>query len=147
MPEIVKGYLAGCSINLVPMKKEEELEDAVISFNADDTGTFQVFLTDAVEDWDEYDDIVIPIPQWKEALAKFKDFIDTDEDYDTVLERLTGVDYTTWAVKDEYLMRMFGNIGAKMWADRKSYQKMIEDLIAWTTQYEDRCDSIMSKGY
>ena len=96
------------------------------------------------EEFDEYDDLHIPMEKWQAFLEKWKRFY-SFRTFDEAFEDACGIDYSNFTAKDEAALRRLSTMGDDIWENRQKNPTMLHALIEWTEKYSK--DSKISKTY
>ena len=146
MPELFNRNGMCPHVVFLPANGEEENEDALIRISGGYFSELYLFFDLAGEEFDEYDDLVIPMEKWEYALSCWKDFVEAPN-YDTFVEKVAGIDYENWFVGDKEILSRLGYSGVSLWKRRKENAAMLEGLLEWTQKYKDSHDCIRTYGY
>ena len=101
----------------------------------------RLFLGMVGEEFDEYDDIHIPMEKWREFLEKWKRFY-SFRTFDEAFEDACGIDYNTFTAKDEEALHHLLDMGDNVWKNRQENPAMLHALIEWTEKYSKICDAV-----
>ena len=146
MPELFRYRPYYTFVDFVPCKNNVDMNDAIIRVSEDYYCELYLFLGMAEVDFDEYDDINIPIDNWIRCLNFWKRFF-TFKTFSEAYEDACGIDYATFTVKNKEAMRRLSYNGDIIWNNRVNSEEMVINLIEWTEKYKDMCDSISSYGF
>lgn len=109
-------------------------------------GELYLFLACAGEQFDEYEDLRIPMNHWCHALGYWKDFMRA-VDFDEAFEKIAGVDYDSGTVQNPDAAKRLGRIGKEMWENRHVNEIMLDDLIEWTNLYKSTHAFVNTYGW
>ena len=155
LPELFETRALNPYINIFPSNIGEN--DGSADSDDDDELSAMVYVGEAYfselytffhvvgETFDEYENLVIPMEQWKMVLSIWDEFVKAD-DYDHIVEKLCGIDYTTWSVANRKAHNQLNWCGKKIWNDRKINSVMLHDLKEWTEKYQDKYGFIRTYG-
>ena len=146
MPEFFKVRDFSYPFDFFPSNgNEDDNTERRICINESYLPTFYLFLGTEDFEFDEYDDIDIPMEIWINTLIKWKTFCES-ENFDLVLENLAGLNYSDWSCEKpkflDYLMR-----GTEIWKTRKDNLLLIKNILSWTEKYKNDFDYISLCGY
>ncbi len=105
-----------------------------------------LFLDCAGGNFDEYDDLSIPMEQWCDALDYWEVFI-TAQDFDEAFEKLAGVEYDRGKVQNKEVANFLGRCGKSLWENREVSQPVWTVLSKWTALYKDSYMYINTFGW
>ena len=145
MPELFNTTGLCPNVVFLPANGDEENEDALIRIGFGYFNELHLFLGLADQNFGEYDDLVIPMEKWKRMLHWWKAFAEA-EDYDTIWEKMAGVDYENWTVDNKYVLNRLSWGGVHLWNERKNHADKLEGLLEWTQKYCDY-ESIHTYGF
>jgi len=145
MPELFNTSGMRPHVILLPANGEDENKDALIRIGYDYCDELYLFLDLADQDFDMYGDLVIPMAKWERMLQWWKEFVEA-KDYDTIYEKMAGIDYENWSVANKFAHHRLGWSGASLWNKRHIHAEKLEGLLEWTRKY---CgyESIHSYGF
>ena len=153
IPELFQTRELAPFIRLLPSNSDEidDEEDAgdceaMVYVGEAYFGELQTFFHVVGEAFDEYEDLVIPMEQWRKVLASWEEFVQAS-DYDTIAEKLCGIDYTTWTVTNITAHDQLNWCGKRIWDNRNLNSVLLRDLREWTEKYRDKYNFIRSYGY
>ena len=146
MPELFQYREFYTFVSLYPCNGEEELETGRIRVSEPYYSELYLFLGMTGEEFDEYDDIHIPMEKWIKFLDNWKRFY-SFKTFDEAFEDACGIDYNEFTVKDEEARRRLSYSGSNIWKNRSNNSNMLNDLLEWTEKYKDTCDYINSYGF
>ena len=107
---------------------------------------FYLFLGMVGEDFDEYEDMNIPMEKWIAFLEKWKRFY-SFKTFDEAFEDACGIDYSNFTAENRVALRRLSNAGDDIWANRHNNPTMLYALIEWTEKYSKICDTVNSYGF
>ena len=107
---------------------------------------FYLFLGMVGEDFDEYDDLHIPMEKWIAFLEKWKRFY-SFKTFDEAFEDACGIDYNNFTAENQAALRRLSNVGDDIWANRHKNPTMLYALIEWTEKYSKTCDTVNGYGF
>lgn len=145
MPELFNTIGLCPHVVFLPANGDEEIEEALIRVGYDYFDELCLFLGLAGQDFDEYDDLVIPMENWERMLQWWKEFVEA-KDYDTIYEKMAGIDYDNWSVANEFAHHRLGWSGERLWNERHIHADKVEGLLEWTRKYS-RYESIHTYGF
>lgn len=145
MPELFNTTGLCPHVVFLPANGDEENEEALIRVGYDYFDELYLFLGLADQDFDEYDDLVIPMENWERMLQWWKEFVEA-KDYDTIYEKMAGIDYDNWSVANEFAHHRLGRSGERLWNERHIHADKLEGLLEWTRKYS-RYESIHTYGF
>ena len=145
MPELFNTTGLCPHVVFLPANGDEEIEEALIRVGYDYFDELYLFLGLADQDFDEYDDLVIPMENWERMLQWWKEFVEA-KDYDTIYEKMAGIDYDNWSVANEFAHHRLGRSGERLWNERHIHADKLEGLLEWTRKYS-RYESIHTYGF
>lgn len=145
MPELFRTNEISEYISCFPAKGEEEKQEALIRIGEEYFDELYAFMGMADAEFDEYDNLVIPMEKWVKALDFWKAFADAC-DYDAFIESAAGIQYENWTVSNKAVLEHLSRHGASMWKRRKENRAMLDDLREWTQEYKNSCDCICTEG-
>lgn len=145
MPELFNTGGMCPHVIFLPANGEEENEEALIRIGYDYFNELHLFLGLADQDFDQYDDLVIPMDKWEHMLQWWKEFAEAT-DYDTIYEKMAGVDYENWTIANEFANHRLGWSGVDLWKKRHIHADKLEGLLEWTRKYSGY-ESIHSYGF
>lgn len=125
---------------------EEENEDTLIRISSGYFSELYLFFALAKEDFDEYDDLEIPMDKWEEILAYWKEFVNTAS-YDDFAEKYAGIDYEKWSVSNKEILRRLSWSGASLWRNRNENAIMLNGLLEWTKEYRGSYNCVRVYGF
>ena len=134
MPELFNTTGLCPHVEFLPANGDEENKDALIRIGYDYFNELYLFLGLADQDFDEYDDLAIPMENWKRMLQWWKEFVKA-KDYDTIYEKMAGIDYDNWSVANKSAHRQLGWSGERLWNKRHIHADKLEGLLEWTQKY------------
>ena len=146
MPELFNRNGMCPHVVFLPANGEEENEDALIRISGGYFSELYLFLGMAEEEFDEYDDLVIPMDNWVKALGFWKDFVDAT-DYDAFVEKAAGIDYEKWTVSNKFVMERLSWNGTNLWKRRRENAVILDGLLEWTQKYKNSHDCIRTYGF
>lgn len=146
MPELFNRNGMCPYVVFLPANGEEENEDALIRISDGYFSELYLFFDLAGEEFDEYDDMVIPMEKWEYVLSCWKNFVEAPN-YDTFVEKVAGIDYENWFVGDKEILSRLGYSGVTLWKRRKENAVMLDGLLEWTQKYKDSHDCIRTYGF
>ena len=147
MPELFQYRYFYTFVSLYPCADEETMLDtAKIRISEPYYSELYLFFGMVGEDFDEYDDMHIPMEKWIEFLERWKRFY-SFKTFDEAYEDACGIDYTDFTVKDADAKRRLGYNGADIWSNRNNNANMLEGLIEWTDKYKDTWSHIHVYGF
>ena len=147
MPELFQYRDFYTFVSLYPCADEETMLDAAkICISEPYYSELYLFFGMVGEDFDEYDDMHIPMEKWIEFLERWKRFY-SFKTFDEAYEDACGIDYTNFTVKDTDAKRRLGYNGADIWSNRNNNATMLEGLIEWTNKYKDTWSHIHVYGF
>lgn len=146
MPELFHKNGMCPHVIFLPANGEEENEDALIRISDGYFSELRVFMVMAEEDFDEHDNLVIPMENWVKTLEYWKAFVEAT-DYDAFVENAAGINYENWSVSNKDVMERLGWCGVSLWKRRKENAVMLDGLLEWTQKYKDSHDCIRVYGY
>lgn len=130
-------------------KPQYMAEDASVAFVTENLfREMYEFLTMVGGDFDEYaaDEPCATIRQWDKALQKWKHYCQMD-DFDHAVEKLAGVNYKKWTVRDADMLSCL-TVGAdEMWGRRKAVETIVDSLIEWTDTIRETSDHVFHQGW
>ena len=129
-------------ITLIPGKDEEEIEDATLNIREDSFSLASTFLCAFDGVFDMACENIVDYDEWTFILQLWEKFIRAD-DYDAILEELSGLNYDNWTAQNEFLMEKFSEDGASYWDNRFRSAELLNDLMIWTEKYKESCDYIL----
>ena len=97
MPELFNRNGMCPHVIFLPAKGEEENEGALVRISDGYFSELYLFFDLAGEEFDEYDNLEIPMEKWEYILSCWKDFVDAPN-YDAFVEKVAGIDYETPAL-------------------------------------------------
>ncbi len=134
-------------VSLYPCADEETmLDSAKIQVGEPYYSELYLFLGMVGEEFNERDDLHIPMEKWVEFLKCWKHFY-SFKTFDEAFEDACGIDYTNFTVKDEDARQRLGYNGNDIWNNRKNNAYMLNGLIEWTNKYKDTWSHIHIFGY
>ena len=147
MPELFQYRDFYTFVSLYPCEDEETMLDAAkIRISEPYYSELYLFFGMVGEDFDEYDDMHIPMEKWIEFLERWKRFY-SFKTFDEAYEDACGIDYTNFTAKDADAKRRLGYNGADIWSNRNNNANMLEGLIEWTNKYKDTWSHIHVYGF
>ena len=147
MPELFQYRDFYTFVSLYPCADEETMLDtAKIRVSEPYYSELYLFFGMVGEDFDEYDDMHIPMEKWIEFLERWKRFY-SFRTFDEAYEDACGIDYNNFTVKDADAKRRLGYNGADIWSNRNNNANMLEGLIEWTNKYKDTWSHIHVYGF
>lgn len=147
MPELFQYRDFYTFVSLYPCADEETmLDSARIRVSEPYYSELYLFLGMVGEEFDEYDDLHIPMEKWVKFLECWKRFY-SFQTFDEAFEDACGIDYTNFTVKDEDARRRLGYNGDNIWNNRKNNAYMLNGLIEWTNKYKDTWSHIHVYGF
>ena len=147
MPELFQYRDFYTFVSLYPCADEETmLDSARIRVSEPYYSELYLFLGMVGEEFDEYDDLYIPMEKWLKFLECWKRFY-SFQTFDEAFEDACGIDYTNFTVKDEDARRRLGYNGDNIWNNRKNNAYMLNGLIEWTNKYKDTWSHIHVYGF
>lgn len=134
-------------VSLYPCADEETiLEGARIRVSESYYSELYLFLGMVGEEFDEYDDLRVPMGKWIEFLEFWKRFC-SFETFDEAFEDACGIDYTSYTVKNKNACSILGHSGKNIWENRNNNFHMLDGLIEWTDKYKDAWSHILICGF
>lgn len=147
MPELFQYRDFYTFVSLYPCADEETmLDSARIRVSEPYYSELYLFLGMVGEEFDEYDDLHIPMEKWVKFLDCWKRFY-SFKTFDEAFEDACGIDYTNFTVKDEEARHRLGYNGDNIWNNRKNNAYMLNGLIEWTNKYKDTWSHIHVYGF
>lgn len=147
MPELFQYRDFYSFISLYPCADEEtKPENAMIRVSEPYYGEFYLFFGLIGEEFDEYDNLYIPMKKWVEFLERWKRFC-SFETFDEAFEDACGIDYTNFTVKDEDARRRLTYNGGNIWNNRNNNSHMLNGLVEWTDKYKDAWSHVCVCGF
>lgn len=146
MPELFNRNGMCPHVIFLPAKGEEENEGALVRISDGYFSELYLFLGMAEEEFDEYNDLVIPMENWVKALGFWKDFVEAT-DYDAFVEKAAGIDYEKWTVSNKFVMERLSWNGTNLWKRRRENAVMLEGLLEWTQKHKNSHDCIRTYGF
>lgn len=149
MPELFKIRDFGHYISVYPTNTEDDYDeddDKEIYISEAYFKELYAFFCVAGEEFDEDVGITIPMDKWQKVLAAWEEFA-TATDYDTIVEKLCGINYTTEPIANKDALDYFDWCGWHLWSVRKAHSMMVRDLMEWTQKYQDQYRFIQIYGY
>ena len=67
-------------------------------------------------------------------LQWWKEFVEA-KDYDTIYEKMAGIDYNNWSVANKFAHHRLGWSGERLWNERHIHADKLEGLLEWTQKY------------
>ena len=134
MPELFNTTGLCPHVVFLPANGDEENKDALIRIGYDYFNELYLFLGLADQDFDEYDDLVIPMENWERMLQWWEEFVEA-KDYDTIYEKMAGIDYNNWSVANKFAHHRLGWSGERLWNERHIHADKLEGLLEWTQKY------------
>lgn len=145
MPELFNTTGLCPHVELLPANGDEENKEALIRIGYGYFNELYLFLGLADQDFDEYDDLVIPMENWERMLLWWKEFVEA-KDYDAIYEKMAGIDYGNWSVANEFAHHQLGQGGERLWNERQIHADKLEGLLKWTRKYRGY-ESIHTYGF
>ncbi len=133
-------------VSFYPSDGENELEEGRIRISEPYYHELYLFLGMVGEDFDEYDDMNIPMEKWQAFLEKWKRFY-SFKTFDEAFEDACGIDYSNFTAKDKAALRRLSNMGDEIWANRQKNTTMLHALIEWAEKYSKICDTVNGYGF
>ena len=133
-------------VSFYPANGENELEEGRMRVSEPYYPELYLFLGMVGEDFDEYDDMNIPMDKWIAFLEKWKSFY-SFKTFDEAFENACGIDYDNFTAKDEAALRRLSSMGDDIWENRKKNPTMLHVLIEWTEKYSKICDAVNGYGF
>lgn len=146
MPEFYQYRSFYTYVGLIPARCEDQLAESTVYVSESYYGELYLFLECVDIEFDEYEDLRIPMDRWCEALSIWKAFCDASS-FDEAFESTAGIDYDTWTIQRPSAAQRLGRSGKSMWEDRKNSGLMLEGLIEWTDLYKDTCEFVDTIGW
>lgn len=146
MPELFNQNGMCPHVVFLPANGEEENEDALIRISDAYFSELYLFFDLAGEEFDEYDDLVIPMEKWEYILSRWKDFVNAPN-YDAFVEKAAGIDYEKWSVANKSVIERLGWNGTSLWKRRRENAIMLEGLLEWTEKYRNSYDCVRTYGF
>ncbi len=147
MPELFQYRDFYTFISLYPCDEEETvLKSAKIHVSEPYYSEFYLFLGLIGEEFDEDDNLYIPMEKWLAFLERWKCFY-SFETFDEAFEDACGIDYTNFTVKDDDARRRLGYNGDRIWDNRNNNAYMLKNLIEWTEKYKDSWSYVHIYGF
>lgn len=146
MPELFRHRCFYTFIQLLPCKDASEKEDAMIRVSEDYYCELYLFLGMVDIDFDQYDDVNIPIEKWTKCLEYWKRFY-SFKTFDEAYEDACGIDYKNFTALNESAMRNLNHNGNIIWENRVNGVHMVDGLIEWTEKYKKACNRIKTLGF
>jgi hypothetical protein len=134
MPELFNTTGLCPHVEFLPANGDEENKDALIRIGYGYFNELYLFLGLADQDFDEYDDLVIPMENWERMLQWWKEFVEA-KDYDTIYEKMAGIDYNNWSVANKFAHHRLGWSGERLWNERQIHADKLAGLLEWTQKY------------
>lgn len=128
MPELFNTTGLCPHVEFLPANGDEENKDALIRIGYGYFNELYLFLGLADQDFDEYDDLVIPMENWERMLQWWKEFVEA-KDYDTIYEKMAGIDYNNWSVANKFAHHRLGWSGERLWNERHIHADKLEGLL------------------
>ena len=106
------------------------------------------FLSMADVDFDEYDEVKMPMDKWIVALRYWDRFYATGN-FDEVFEELAEVSYVgnSWEIKNQEAACKLSRFGKRIWDNRAMGKILLKRLLEWTELYRNDYDYIVSEGW
>lgn len=145
MPELFNTTGLCPHVVFLPANGDEENKDALIRIGYDYFNELYLFLGLADQDFDEYGDLEIPMESWERMLQWWKEFVEA-KDYDTIYEKMAGIDYDNWSVANKFAHHRLGWSGEGLWNERHIHADKLAGLLEWTQKYCDY-ESIHTYGF
>lgn len=133
-------------VSFYPANGENELKEGRIRVSEPYYPELYLFLGMVGEDFDEYDDMNIPMDKWIAFLEKWKSFY-SFKTFDEAFENACGIDYRAFTAEDKVALRRLSNRGDDVWANRQKNPTMLYALIEWTEKYSKICDTVNGYGF
>ena len=133
-------------VSFYPANGENELKEGRMRVSEPYYPELYLFLGMVGEDFDEYDDMNIPMDKWIAFLEKWKSFY-SFKTFDEAFENACGIDYDNFTAKDEAALRRLSSMGHDIWENRKKNPTMLHTLIEWTEKYSKICDTVNGYGF
>lgn len=133
-------------VDVFPGKGEDNNRDARVIVGDAYYSELYLFFDLAGEEFDEYDNLEIPMEKWEYILSCWKDFVDAPN-YDAFVEKVAGIDYENWFVGDKDVLSRLGYSGVSLWKERKENARMLNDLMEWTKKYKNSYECICTYGF
>lgn len=146
MPELFRTNVASEYIFCLPAKGEEKKPEALIRISENYFTELYTFLGMVETQFDEYEDMVIPMETWMQALNFWKTFAEATE-YDAFIESAAGIHYENWAIDNKAVLERLNKRGVLLWKRRKENKAMLDGLLEWTQKYKSSCDCICTVGF
>lgn len=133
-------------VSFYPANGENELKEGRMRVSEPYYPELYLFLGMVGEDFDEYDDMNIPMDKWIAFLEKWKSFY-SFKTFDEAFENACGIDYDNFTAKDEAALRRLSSMGDDIWENRQKNPSMLHALIEWTEKYSKICDTVNGYGF
>lgn len=133
-------------VNFIPANGDEKIKDGMIRLSESYYPELYLFLGIAGFDFDEYDDLKIPMAVWLKCVEKWKEFYSYNS-FDEAFEEICGINYSKQSAKEDYARRMLSRNGFDMWQNRMKNGNIIDQIIEWTNKYKEHCTTINSYGF
>ena len=133
-------------VSFYPANGENELDEGRMRVSEPYYAELYLFLGMVGEEFDEYDDMIIPMDKWQAFLEKWRRFY-SFQTFDEAFEDACGIDYNTFTVKDKEALCRLSNTGNEIWANRHNNSAMLHHLIEWTEKYSKICDTVNGYGF
>ncbi|MDO4988428.1 MAG: hypothetical protein Q4E17_05335 [Synergistes sp.] len=146
MPELFEYRDCHTFVEFLPASEDDENESALVRVSEPYYSELYLFMACAGEDFDENDDLHIPMRVWIEALNYWKSFANA-ETYDKAFEFLAGINYDTGVVGKPDAAKRFGRSEKRMWDERWENYQMLANLLEWTESYKDSYSFINTRGW
>ena len=146
MPELFKYRDFYTFVSLYPCIGDEDKDDGRIRVSEPYYSEFYLFLGMVNVEFDEYDDLHIPMKKWVDFLECWKRFY-SFQTFDDAFEDACGIDYNNFTARDEDAKYRLGCNGRNIWNNRKNNSSMLNGLIEWTNKYKDICDYVNCYGF
>jgi hypothetical protein len=133
-------------VSFYPANGENEFKEGRMRVSEPYYPEFYLFLGMVDEDFDEYDDMNIPMDKWIAFLEKWKRFY-SFKTFDEAFEDACGIDYNNFTAENQAALRRLSNVGDDIWANRHKNPTMLYALIEWTEKYSKTCDTVNGYGF
>ncbi len=132
-------------VSLFPVIDDETFSKGKVRISEPYYPELSLFLNLEGFGFDEYYNQNIPMPVWIGCLERWKVFYSCNS-FDEAFEKICGIDYGTFSVKEEFARRILSDKGYYMWQNRLNNGNTIDQIIEWTNRYKDRCEAIYTYG-
>ena len=146
MPELFRYRDFYTFVVFFPAQDDDENKEALVRVSEAYYGELHLFLACAGEKFDVYNDLHIPMENWRAALSYWRAFSEADS-FDEAFEYIAGVDYEKGTVARPDVAKELGHNGKWMWADRKESGLMAKSLLEWTELYQSSHNYMNSCGW